>query len=222
LEAKNNTDEDAQSDPVAEDRDRMALNLHADIAPTLTVVGAELATLEVLLADTPHVETTRRIRKRVQCVLEDVTGALRDLRLGNIRNTGVVSAMEELVANLSGCGINTTLVHRVADLTFSPSASLELYRLIASSCSILKSTESGCLSIELFNDDEQLHLQLVYSGDYCATALSTRLLLEQTLGRRIELLQGHMTVDIGESLEVRLSMPLGSRILQANGSKSSS
>jgi PAS domain S-box-containing protein len=199
------------------ERRKLARELHDEVGQVLTAIKINLQTaIRVSESDAaPHLNEGVEL---VDDVLNQVRNLSLDLRPSMLDDLGLVPALRWYVDKQSRrTGLQANISAEVAGKRFAPEIEITCYRILQESVNnVIKHSSAQQLTVELWNDEEELHLRIADNGKgfNVYSALRRALNGESTgilgMQERVELVGGKLKINSipGEGTDIHAIFPV--------------
>lgn len=207
----------ARETAVAEERNRLAREIHDSIAHYLTVVNLQLEAAEKLGAEQPARadEQVRRARRLTRECLQEVRRSVAALRAASLEELSLPRALDKLVVEFAeNTGIQAELeVALPESLQLPPETSLTLYRVAQEGLTnVQRHARARRVVLRLDGDDGDVALAIQDDGvglsseETSGEAKGTGGFGLLGLRERVELIGGRLTIGPADSTGCRLAV----------------
>jgi PAS domain S-box-containing protein len=199
------------------ERRKLARELHDEVGQMLTAIKINLqTTIKVSAKEAiPHLNDSVEL---VDDVLNQVRNLSLDLRPSMLDDLGLVPALRWYVDKQSRrTGLQANISAEIAGKRFAPEIEITCYRILQEAINnVIKHSSADKLNVELWTDDEELHLRIADDGKgfNVYSALRRALNGESTgilgMQERVELVGGKLRINSvpGEGTDIHAIFPL--------------
>ena len=152
---------------VAEERNRIARDIHDSLGHYLTAMTMQLQAAEKLVETDPKrtAATITKVEKMARTCLAEVRRAVATLRTSPVNETSLNEAVKELVDNFNNDDVDASLVVEGEPLPLSMPVKTAIYRTVQEGLTnVAKHTKASMVEVKLLYEQKKINLSIVDNG----------------------------------------------------------
>ena len=152
---------------VAEERNRIARDIHDSLGHYLTAMTMQLQAAEKLVETDPKrtAATITKVEKMARTCLAEVRRAVATLRTSPVNETSLNEAVKELVDNFNNDDVDASLVVEGEPLPLSMPVKTAIYRTVQEGLTnVAKHTKASMVEVKLSYEQKKINLSIVDNG----------------------------------------------------------